>query len=89
MSDSQAKGPGIHRVASPQQWRDWVRSEAKRCVLACKARGLTNYDIGAYCGVHRTRVSHWVTEKSTPDGGAFEALKELAADCGSKRKAAM
>lgn len=84
MSD-QPNGPGIRRVASAQQWRDWVRSEAKRCVEVCKARGLTNYDIGAYCGVDRTRVSHWLAEKATPDAGAFEALKELAVEFGKRR----
>lgn len=85
MSD-QPKGPGIHRVMSASQWRDFVRADTMRCVETCKKRGLTNYDIAAWCGVGRERVSHWASGKSTPDAGTLEALRELASQCGHKRR---
>lgn len=80
------KPPAKCGVASSLQWRQIVRSEAKRCVEACEAAGMTHYDIGARVGVHRTVVSLWKHEKADLYAGAFEALKVLAAECAAKRK---
>jgi hypothetical protein len=85
MSETQPKGPGIHRVASALQWRDYVRGEAQRCVIVCEKAGLTHFDIGARVGVHRTTVSLWRTKKVDLYAVPFEALKALAAEVAAEQ----
>lgn len=85
-SNPNLKGPGLHRVAPAQQWRDFVRSEVKRLIETCESAGMTHYDIAERVGCHRTAISLWKNGKADIYAGSYEALRSLASKHG-KRKA--